>query len=934
MTCLFCLQAQKLRTQKKDIDYYVASKSALARGDVALAIGLGEEGVKKEPNNMDLHNLLGKAYLQGGYLDKARTKLLYVIKIQPSNWDAKRHIVNVEFEAKHYSAALSHINEFLDHAPFDAEMWNKKISIYETIGQKHEAERLVSRLYAIFPQDSNAKRLNAYYATNRLNEALRSGNLGKAKEELENVLKSDPKNYELQVQLINTILKSGDKEQALKATENALTHFPDNKYFISKKLGLLEDTKKYTEAVAYAELIQKNYRGVSYKPYINNLKFQIARQARKNESYSLYQELLAGSPGNDEAQSFLINESLNKGMYEEAGRLIDKALKSRPNNTDLLQKKFRTLQALNKDGQAYALAEKMYNGNRGNEDLREQYITLAIKNAKDLVVSQQWTSAEELLKKLSSYTSLQPMVNEYLFTVYSQQRKDALAISTINSLIRSNPKNENYKLKKIGFLEQNGDLSAALEATKQLPRGARFTETYNSIAAPIIKQMIEQEKYDSALAMTDKLIMTNPKNYLAYQYAMNICDAMNRYESGVGYADVALDIFPNSKETKLKRIGFLQALKRYDESTLALDLLQKEYPNSEKIKNNLLEDRAAYARDYLKKNDKESALNLYKQNMELNPLDTTTMYKTINIYIDENKPDSAITYINKGLNANPDDKHLIMKKAVAYEIKKQFDSSYFYANQLIPKASQQDYADYLFSKTLKHQAGIIYLRTTFDTIQNGNSLASFQYTRFYPFNTYTYRMNFAARNNGTALQHELDWYHKLNTKRYTQANVAIANKVMFPYLKLAGSIFTALKKDYESEFGFKYLQLKAFATFSGIAGISKTYNDIWLNARGFVMFDGKSFYNAGRLTSRFYMNNRSEYFSVLAGYGTSPDDRSLDFILNKFIGIVTRYVGAGYQKELRYRTTLGITGTWNNIRVQESTFSNQYNLFLTALRKF
>jgi tetratricopeptide (TPR) repeat protein len=89
-----------------DTDYYKSAKRFLEAGDVVLAIGYCERGLKEEPTNMDLHNLLAKAYLLNGQLDKARTELLFILKVQPHNWDARRRIVNVEYEAKHYSALI------------------------------------------------------------------------------------------------------------------------------------------------------------------------------------------------------------------------------------------------------------------------------------------------------------------------------------------------------------------------------------------------------------------------------------------------------------------------------------------------------------------------------------------------------------------------------------------------------------------------------------------------------------------------------------------------------------------------------------------------------------------------------------------------------------------------------------------------------------
>lgn len=932
------LMAQKSVRLQGESDYYKSAKRFLDAGDVALAIGYCEKGLKEEPENMDLQNLLAKAYLLNGQLDKARTKLLFILKVQPHNWDARRRLVNVEYEAKHYSTALWHINEFQKHAPYDGEMWMKKISIYDELGHKRDAERLANRWYTIFPNDSNAQKINSYYSLNKATQSVKSGNIYKAKEDIMNLLKSDPQNYDAHVQLINTHLKSGSKDEALIATENALTRFPGNRYLISKKLGILEETKRYGEALDFAKFIQKRYPGAGYQSYINNLKYQAARQAKNNDAYAMYLDILESNPNDEEARTYVINTAISRGLYEEASSFVDKALKSRPNDNNLLQKKLYILRATHREGPAFVLAESLYQKNRGNKDIQEQYVNLALAQGKGYLAEQEWDKAEEVFRKINSFSDAQPLAKEYLFSIYNQQKKYPQALSAINDLIRNYPRNENYKFKKIGVLESMGDLEGALEATQALPRNIKYKETYTNLSLPLAKKMIEAEKYDSALIMVDKILLNEEDNFQAYIYAINVCSQIKQYQNGIGYADLALDYYPGNKEILLKRAGLFQALKNTQESVDILDKLQQAYPYNEKIKSALIEDRNLYAKKFERRNEKDSAMLNYKKNYELDPTDTTSIYKIVNLYLDQKNTDSALAYIQSGLELYPENTQLLLKSAVTYEMMNQFDSASKYATLLIPRnnlgRNYQDYADYLNSKELKNQGGILFLRTYFDTIQNTNSLASFQYSRFFKNNTYTFRLNYAARNNGSAIQHEMDWYHKINKRYYSEFNIGIANKTMFPFFKISGSLYRTLPKEYEVDAGLRYVRLKDFSTYSLLGGLSKTYNDIWLNFKGYLMFDGQYFYNAGRLSGRFYMNNRSEYFTVLGGWGTPPDDKSLDFLLNKFLGVVSRYVGAGYQKEYKYRTTIGVLGTWNNIRVTETGYANQYNLFITLLRRF
>ena len=925
---------QKNSKTDEDFDYYVAANKALKAGNTQMAISYSKDGIKKEPNNMDLHALLGKAYLLTGNLDNARSELLFVLKVQPRNWDAKRNLVNVEYQSAHYSAALAQINEFLIHAPYDHEMWMKKISIYEIIGQRHEAERLANRIYAIFPSDSSYRRLHSYYLLNKANESLQTANLPKAKEDLRKVLDDDPKNVDANIRYINTLLKNGNKEEALSAIEGAIGIFPGNSYFISKKLGLLEELQRYPEAIAYAKSL-----GSGYSSALSNLKAEAARSAKNMDPYYLYLDILQSSPGNEEALNYVISAAMARGLYEDANLYIDKALKAKPNNNALLQQKFLVSRAMNNNGRAYAVAEKLFSNNPGSSDYQEQYLNLALSEAKGLVAGQEWLKAEILLKKISRYNYVQPTVNEYLFTVYSGQKKYSEALAVVDNLIRNKPQEETYLLNKIGLLETMGDFEGALAAAERLPRNERSTQTSAALSLSLVKKYIDAESYDSALVVVDKILAIDQKNYLAYNYGMNIFNAMKDYQSGLVYANSALDYYPNDKEILLKQAGFLQSLRYNAEASLILTGLQKRYPYNDKIRSSLIEARNIAANRYLVAGQKDSAMFLYKLNYALAPDDTVSTFRIVNLFLDEKNTDSAKTYIENGLIFYPDNYTLLYKKAVYFELTKNFDSAYFYIAKITPKnpnVTLQDYAQYLLSRNLKHEAGFLFLRTFYDSLQSKSSIASFQFTRYYKNTTYTYRLNYAGRSLGTALQHELDLTRIINKKTYLEGNLGLSRNIIFPTIKISGSIFRSLRRDYEAELGLKYVKFQDFSTISLMGGLSKTYNeDVWLNVRGYILNStlGNLFYGI-RLQSRFYLKNKSEYLSAFGGLGTAPDDLSLVFISNKFLGINNTFVGGGYQKIIKYRTTLGVVGTWTNFRVAENRYLNQYNLFLTVLQKF
>ena len=102
-------------------------------------------------------------------------------------------------------------------------------------------------------------------------------------------------------------------------------------------------------------------------------------------------------------------------------------------------------------------------------------------------------------------------------------------------------------------------------------------------------------------------------------------------------------------------------------------------------------------------------------------------------------------------------------------------------------------------------------------------------------------------------------------------------------------------------------------------------------------------YYSYTLATRYYVkDDHTNFFTVAAGYGLAPDDLSRILDVNfKAIIYKTVNIGAGYQFQLHYRTTLLINYTWYNIQYHVSNgpgdadaYKNKYDLNLGLLHRF
>jgi YaiO family outer membrane protein len=245
-----------------------------------------------------------------------------------------------------------------------------------------------------------------------------------------------------------------------------------------------------------------------------------------------------------------------------------------------------------------------------------------------------------------------------------------------------------------------------------------------------------------------------------------------------------------------------------------------------------------------------------------------------------------------------------------------------------------DYADYLHSKIMKDQFGMYYLHSSYDYTDGKYNIATLEYRHFIKRGSYAARLNYAGRPQGTGLQGEAELYYIHNPKLYSYALATYSNEVAFAKMRLAYSIFKTFKHNIEGELGIRYLNADSSTSISGVASIAKTWKDFWVNFRAYYISQSPKSYTSFNLTTRYYMNRQQDYLSFTAGLGTSPDDRSRLIQFPQLAGLLTRSVGAGYQKTFKYRTTVGLFGTWINQKISTSAYQNQYDIYIMLQRKF
>lgn len=935
-------QAQIFNKEKNADELYEEAVKETRLNHYQKAIQLSKEALEKRPDFTDQELLLGRLYMLTGNTTLARRYVKQVLVKAPTYHDAYLYAINIELGAKKYPEAECYVDEGLYYFPADKELMLKKLGILDASERFFEGSNYATALLEKYTTDTSVQRaytghflLAGRYYQLKNNQLLAQQNYEKA-------LLLDPDNGEAKAAITSMYIKSGSYTRAIEQVNADLANNPNSYELMMRKLGLLQDTHDYLAAIDQLQQILKRWPAdAKARSMETPLRMEAASWYANTDPYLLYQGVLEKNPGNTEALDKVIGLSMSRGAYREALAWINRGLKNNPNDQKLLALKLDVLENDRKFTEAALLAEKLYAVNRSGTDLKSRYTALKIASGRDYLSQQQYDLAlAEFDKALQidprDTTALDMMANTYI-----SQKDNTHALEILDKALASYPDNSRFLLKKSSVLAGMGQYDEAAAIAEQLLRRAptdpRYAANLTDLRLTAGRTLMQAEEYDMAAREFRAVLAQSPDNQDALNYLINLQNATGQPDSALLYTNQALRYYPDNKELLLKKAGILTDMKRYNEANAIAYQLMQRYPFTVKYRTAYTDGLIAAATTYQRNNAPDSALAIYRQVLGLNRKDSLALLNSINLLSAKQEYDSALVYANQGIRFYPDNASFIQKRAVILENKKMYADAALAADSIVKLNGNPvnvDYADYLHSKTMKNQFGMFFLHSSYDYQDTKYNIATLEYRHFFKRGSYAARLNYAGREQGTGLQGEAELYYTHNPKLYSYALATYSNELVFPRMRLAYSLFKTFKHDIEGELGIRYLNADSSHSVSGVASISKTWKEFWVNFRAYFISDSPEFYTSYNLTARYYMNRQQDYISFNAGLGTSPDDRSRLIQFPKLAGLLTRSVGAGYQKTFRYRTTVGIFGTWINQKITTTEFQNQYDIYVTLQRKF
>ncbi|HJT75201.1 MAG TPA: tetratricopeptide repeat protein, partial [Chitinophaga sp.] len=681
------MQAQVFKKSKDADQLYNEAVKETKQQHYAKAIALSKEALALRPDFTDQELLLGRLYMLTGQSSLARKYIKEVLAKDPHYRDAYLYAINIELGMKQYYEAECFADEGLYYFPGDKDLLLKKLGILDEGTKFYQADNLAQTLLDKYASDSTVRRaatghylLAGQYYRNRRNYLM-------AQQQFEKALLLDPDNEEARTAINNLYITTGSYTRAIEQVNADLTASPGSYDLMMRKLGLLQETHNYTEALAWLQQILKRYpNDAKARAMDTQLRMEAASWYANADPYLLYQSVLEKEPGNREALDKVIGLSMSRGAYRETLAWINRGLKSSPNDSRLLGLKMDVLESDRKFTEAAAIAEVLRRSNP-SPDLRSRYTALKIASGRDYLAQQQYDLAIPEFEKALQADPKDSTAMDMIANTYINQKERNKAIEVLDKALTVYPNNRRFLLKKSSILTEMGqhDEAAAImeQLLNQYPADGKYAASLAEIRMNAGRILMQAEEYTLAAGQFRAVLEQEPSNQDALNYLINLHAATEQPDSALYYADKALQYYPDNKDLLLKKAGVLTSMKRYDEANAINYRLMQRYPFTLKYRTAYTDGLLAAGTAYQRDNAADSALATFRQVLAINRKDSMALLYSINLLNDKQQYDSALVYANQGIKYYPDNVTFLQKRAIILENQKQYEAAATAADSVV-----------------------------------------------------------------------------------------------------------------------------------------------------------------------------------------------------------------------------------------------------------
>ena len=440
-----------------------------------LAIEQYEEIVKIEPNNVDDHLLLGRLYRLNNDLQKAENELKTAVKLDPSSEEAVTTLALLYTDEGDSAHALQVLSSVPDTG--------RSAKLYSALGATYEQRKDYKSAIDAYKHAIRLDRDNLDAIRGLAENLLNDGQVDAALDQYKVIADANPEDAQTYLRISEIYRRQGKYEEALDSLKKAQAMVPDalevpyniavvyqaqGRYDEAEKLleGLLKKTEKADSAYSQAD---RNNRAI----FIERLGMIYRDQENYQAAVDTFRKMIP--LGDDNARTGyqdVIDTYREAKQWPQATTVAKEAAQKMPDDRELRMVLDAQLADTGDPDKPLADVRSML---KGTPEDREVYLRLAIMNTR----LKRWSDAEEALNK-AEQLSTKAEDKEYVYflrgSTYEREKKYEQAEAEFRKILSVNPQNA-MTLNYLGYM--NADRGVQLEESFNLINQAVKLEPTN-----------------------------------------------------------------------------------------------------------------------------------------------------------------------------------------------------------------------------------------------------------------------------------------------------------------------------------------------------------------------------------------------------------------------------------------------------------------------
>ena len=424
-----------------------------------LAIEQYEQIIKIEPNNVDDHLLLGRLYRLNNDLQKAENELKTAVKLDPDSEEAVTTLALLYTDEGDTAHALQVLSAVPDTG--------RSAKLYAALGATYEQRKDYKSAIDAYKHAIRLDRDNLDSIRGLAENLLNDGQVDAALDQYKVIADANPEDAQTYLRVSEIYRRQGKYDDALESLKKAQAMVPDalevpyNIAVVYQAQGrydeaakLLQDLLKKTEKpeTSYSQA-DRNNRAI----FIERLGMIYRDQQNYQAAVETFRRMIPlGDENARTGYQDVIDTYREAKQWAEATAAAKEAAQKMPNDRDLRM----VLDAqLADSGDPEKPLEDVRSFLKGTPEDRDVYLRLAIMNTR----LKRWADAEEALNK-AEHLSTKAEDKEYVYflrgSTFEREKKYDAAEAEFKKILAANPQNA-ATLNYLGYM--NADRGVELE---------------------------------------------------------------------------------------------------------------------------------------------------------------------------------------------------------------------------------------------------------------------------------------------------------------------------------------------------------------------------------------------------------------------------------------------------------------------------------------